>query len=90
MTMNVFVGSKMNGSVYHVEGNGMTEIDARRNAIQIGRAMHHIGDPIALSDHEAAVRMRQLFIAQYAPKMPLNMNGNEVSLSKRREDPRYR
>jgi hypothetical protein len=68
--MNVLVGSKTQADVVlTIEGCGLSPIDARRAAIQFARARHRISDPIPLTDHEAAIRMRQKFVAQFAPKM---------------------
>ena len=75
MTQMIFVGSKSQGTVVPVEGTGLSQIEARRAAIQFARARYRIADPIALNEHEAAVRMRRQFIAQFTPQMP-NLNGH--------------
>lgn len=74
MTMQVYVGSKTQPTIFAVEGIGLDQLTARRAAIQFARARHRIADPIALSDHEAGVRMWQINRVLYAPKMP-DLNG---------------
>lgn len=60
MTLQVLVGSKSNPSVLvTVEGQGLDPISAKRAAIQFARARHHIADPIALSDDQAALRAQK-------------------------------
>ena len=76
MTMLVYVGSKSQPSVVvSVPGTGIDQNEARRAGVQFARARHRISDPIALSEHEAAIRLRRQFVAQFAPKMPNLNNG---------------
>ena len=89
MTKTVYVGSKSQSEVVvEIESRGLDLTDAQRWAVQFVRARHHIGDPIALSEHEAALRKRQLFLAQFAPKMPDQYR--TVPFFLQHEDTRYR
>jgi hypothetical protein len=78
------IGSKVNGSVHEVQGMGLTESEARSNAIQIGRALHHIADPIALPEHEAAVRTWRMVTAASRPATPKTINGSSPMCFERR------
>ena len=76
MTTTVHVGSKNCATVIvPIEARGIDQTEARRTAIQFARARYQISDPIALSEHEAAIRMRRQFVAKFAPKPPANLNG---------------
>jgi hypothetical protein len=66
-----------------VIGTGMTQNDARRNAIQVARSLHRIMDPVALNDHEVAVRQRLNLVREHQPPMP-NLN-NSVPFWRQRE-----
>lgn len=76
MTMRVYIGSKTQQTVFPVEGSGISPIDARRAAIQFARARHRIPDPIALTEHEAAVRLRRQFLSEHSTTPDLN--GNDI------------
>jgi hypothetical protein len=81
MTQQVFVGSKSQPAVVvAVPGYGPDPVAVKRSAVQFARARHRIADPIPLSEHEAAVRKRQEYIARYAPKMNVaELNGPQVA-----------
>ena len=61
--------------IVKVEGTGVDETTARRNAIQFARARHRIFDPTPLdpNSHAMAVAYRQQVLAQNARPMP-NLN----------------
>src|SRR5437870_526543 len=69
MTQKFFVGSKTQGSVFSVEGQGFDVISARQSAIQFARARYQIADPVQLTEHEAAVRSWRNSRKEFAPKM---------------------
>jgi hypothetical protein len=75
MTKSVYIGSKNQQDIMVlVEGNGTTSIDVQRSAIQVARGLHRIMDPIPLSEHEAAVRLRRQIVRENV-QMPNLNNG---------------
>ena len=84
MTQSFFIGSKKGTNVLTIEGVGLTPHEARSQAIQIGRAMYKIPDPIALNPAVAAERLRH----KYAAERMSNLN-HSTPFWRQREDTRY-
>lgn len=85
-TSSFFVGSKsVASSVIEVPALSQDPIAARRAAIQMARARHHIGDPIVLNEHEAAVRLRSNLLVQQRLAMGDLNNGRDTPFSRQRE-----
>jgi hypothetical protein len=86
MATSVFVGSKsLPSSVVEVPALSPDPVAARRSAIQMARARHRIGDPVVLTEHQAAVRLRSNLLAAQQRLAVADLNGRDMPLGSRRE-----